>query len=57
MTRRMFGEPASEQTAVWLMTEVLCYLKHLRDAGAVVRDENARGAYSYRLAPAQGGSP
>ena len=56
MTRRMFGEPTSDQTAVWLMTEVLCYLKHLRDAGAVVRDENARGAYSYRLASAQRGS-
>ena len=56
MTRRMFGEPTSSQTAVWLMTEVLCYLKHLRDAGAVVRDENARGAYTYRLAPAQRGS-
>lgn len=56
MTRRMFGEPTSDQSAVWLMTETLCYLKHLRDAGAVVRDENARGAYSYRLAPAQRGS-
>lgn len=56
MTRRMFGEPASRQTAVWLMTEILCYLKHLRDAGAVVRDENVRGAYSYRLASAQRGS-
>jgi hypothetical protein len=52
----MFGEPTSDQTAVWLMTEVLCYLKHLRDVGAVVRDENAQGAYSYRLAPAQRGS-
>jgi hypothetical protein len=34
------------------MTEVLCYLKHLRDAGAVVRDEDAGGAYRYRLASA-----
>ena len=56
MTRRMFGEPTSDQVAVWAMTEVLCYLKHLRDAGAVIRDENAHGAYSYRPAPAQRGS-
>ena len=54
--RRMYGEPASEQTAVWQTTEVLCYLKHLRDAGDVVRDQNATGAYSYRLAgPPRGG--
>lgn len=56
VTRRVFGEPTSDQSAVWLMTEVLCYLKHLRDAGAVVRDENARGAYRYRPAPAHRGS-
>jgi glyoxylase-like metal-dependent hydrolase (beta-lactamase superfamily II) len=48
--RRVFGEPVSDQTVVWHMSEVLCYLKHLRDAGAVVRDESPGGAYRYRLA-------
>lgn len=57
LTRRMFGEPTSGQTAVWMMAEVLCYLKHLRNVGAVVRDENAHGAYRYRLATAQRESP
>ncbi|HET6689306.1 MAG TPA: MBL fold metallo-hydrolase [Miltoncostaeaceae bacterium] len=56
VTLRMFGEPASHQTAVWLTTEVLCYLKHLREEGAVVREEDARGAYSYRPASSQRGS-
>ena len=50
--RRMFGEAASGQTEVWQTTEVLCYLKHLRDEGAVVRDEDPAGAYRYRLAGA-----
>jgi glyoxylase-like metal-dependent hydrolase (beta-lactamase superfamily II) len=54
VTRRMFGEAASDQVAVWRMTEVLCYLKHLREAGAVVRDEAETGTYSYRLEPAGG---
>jgi glyoxylase-like metal-dependent hydrolase (beta-lactamase superfamily II) len=57
VTRRMFGEPVSDQVAVWQMTEVLCYLKHLRGADAVVRDEDAHGAYRYRLAPAHEGRP
>jgi glyoxylase-like metal-dependent hydrolase (beta-lactamase superfamily II) len=52
LTRRVFGEPDSDQTVVWQLTEILCYLKHLRDAGAVVRDEDAAGAYRYRLASA-----
>ena len=56
MRRRMYGEPTSDQTAVWQTTEVLCYLKHLRDAGDVVRDQNATGAYSYRLAGAPRGA-
>jgi glyoxylase-like metal-dependent hydrolase (beta-lactamase superfamily II) len=55
--RRMFGEPGSGLTEVWQTTEVLCYLKHLRGAGEVVRDESATGAYSYRLARPPGGGP
>lgn len=54
VTRRMFGEPDSDQVAVWQMTEVLCYLKHLRGEGAVVRAEDEGGTYSYRLAAAGG---
>ena len=56
MSRRMFGEPASGQTAVWLMTEVLCYLKHLRDAGtsSVTRTRPAPTATGWR---AQRGGP
>jgi hypothetical protein len=52
VTSRMFREPVSDQVRVWQMTEVLCYLKHLREAGDVVRDEADTGAYSYRLEPA-----
>ncbi len=50
LTPRVFGEPDSGETAVWRMTELVCYLRHLRLAGAVVRDQAADGTFTYRLA-------
>jgi glyoxylase-like metal-dependent hydrolase (beta-lactamase superfamily II) len=37
ITRRVFGEPASGEMAVWQLTEVAAYLRHLRLAGRVRR--------------------
>lgn len=48
LTRRVFGELDGE-TAVWRMTELVCYLRHLRLADAVVRDEGPDGKFTYRL--------
>lgn len=48
ITGRLFGGLDSE-TAVWRMTEVLSYLKHLSLAGAVARDEHPDGTFTYRL--------
>jgi glyoxylase-like metal-dependent hydrolase (beta-lactamase superfamily II) len=50
LTPRVFGEPDSGETAVWKMTELVCYLRHLRLAGEVVRDEDGDGKFIYRLA-------
>jgi len=48
LTDRLFGD-LDPQAAVWRMTEVVCYLKHLRLAGTVVRDEEPDGTFTYRL--------
>jgi hypothetical protein len=44
----VFGD-LDPQAAVWRMAEMLCYLKHLRLAGAIVRDEAPDGTFTYRL--------
>jgi glyoxylase-like metal-dependent hydrolase (beta-lactamase superfamily II) len=49
LTYRVFGD-LEDQAAVWKMTELFGYLKHLRLAGLVIRDEAADGTFSYRLA-------
>jgi glyoxylase-like metal-dependent hydrolase (beta-lactamase superfamily II) len=48
ITDRVFGN-LDPQAAVWRMAEMLCYLKHLRLAGAIVRDEAPDGTFTYRL--------
>jgi glyoxylase-like metal-dependent hydrolase (beta-lactamase superfamily II) len=50
LTPRVFGEPDDGETAVWRLTELSCYLKHLRVAGSVIRDEAADGSFTYRVA-------
>jgi glyoxylase-like metal-dependent hydrolase (beta-lactamase superfamily II) len=50
LTARVFGDLGSGEEGVWRMTELACYLKHLRLAGAVVRDESGDGKFTYRLA-------
>lgn len=50
LTPRVFGEPDSGETAVWRMTELVCYLRHLRLAGEIIRDEGPDGKFIYRLA-------
>lgn len=49
ITSRVFGDLDS-QAAVWKMGEMVAYLKHLRLAGMITRDEAADGTFSYRLA-------
>jgi hypothetical protein len=49
LTYRVFGD-LEDQAAVWKMTEMFGYLKHLRVAGTIARDEAADGTFSYRLA-------
>ncbi|HUA70350.1 MAG TPA: MBL fold metallo-hydrolase [Solirubrobacteraceae bacterium] len=49
LTYRVFGD-LDDQAGVWKMTEIFGYLKHLRLAGKVTRDEDMDGTFSYRLA-------
>ncbi len=48
ITDRVFGD-LDPQAAVWRMAEMLCHLKHLRLAGAIIRDEAPDGTFTYRL--------
>jgi glyoxylase-like metal-dependent hydrolase (beta-lactamase superfamily II) len=51
ITGRMFGEAPTRIAAVWRMAEVVCYLRHLRQTGEIVRGEEDDGTFRYR--PAQ----
>jgi glyoxylase-like metal-dependent hydrolase (beta-lactamase superfamily II) len=48
LTYRVFSD-LDDHAAVWKMTELFGYLKHLRLAGKIARDEAADGTFSYRL--------
>lgn len=50
LTSRVFGELDSGETAVWRMTELCSYLRHLRLTGPVIRDQEPDGRFAYRLA-------
>jgi glyoxylase-like metal-dependent hydrolase (beta-lactamase superfamily II) len=45
---RIFGEPLTEATASWRLTETLCYLHHLESSGRVVREPGDDGAELWR---------
>jgi glyoxylase-like metal-dependent hydrolase (beta-lactamase superfamily II) len=47
ITARVFGELPSLEM-VWRLTEIACYLRHLRLAGIVTREEDAAGRFTYR---------
>ena len=47
LTARVFPDLPSAEQGVWRMTEVMCCLRHLRLAGAVVRHENGGGLFTY----------
>jgi glyoxylase-like metal-dependent hydrolase (beta-lactamase superfamily II) len=47
ITRRVFGDLAPI-AMVWRVTEIACYLRHLRLAGVITREEDARGYFRYR---------
>jgi glyoxylase-like metal-dependent hydrolase (beta-lactamase superfamily II) len=49
LTRRIFSDPVSEPKTVWQMAEIVCYLRHLRMTGTIVREVQG-GQFSYRLA-------
>ena len=49
ITARVFGD-LDPIGMVWRLTEVACYLRHLRLAGAVTRGERADGRFVYALA-------
>jgi hypothetical protein len=46
LTSRVFG-PVGPPGDVWRMTEIACYLRHLRLRGDVERREDARGRFAY----------
>jgi len=47
LTRRVFGD-SPPPLDVWQMTEVACYLRHLRLRGDLVREEEPDGLFAYR---------
>ena len=49
LAQTVYEEPLSESNAAWLLTQTLCYLHHLRLAGAVV-PEHDDAAERWRLA-------
>lgn len=49
LTRRIFSEPVSDPKTVWQMAEIICYLRHLRLTGTIVRETHAE-RFRYRLA-------
>lgn len=48
VTTRVHGAARSLVIAVWQMTEVVCYLRHLRLAGQVTRETTPDGTFHYR---------
>ncbi len=44
----IFGEPITEQTAGWRLTETLCYLNHLERQGRVARTPGGDGAETWQ---------
>ena len=46
----IFGEPITEQTASWRLTETLCYLNHLEREGRAERDTGDDGTEIWHLA-------
>jgi glyoxylase-like metal-dependent hydrolase (beta-lactamase superfamily II) len=38
ITPHVYGEPLTEYNASWLLSQTLCYLRHLEDQGRVVRE-------------------
>jgi glyoxylase-like metal-dependent hydrolase (beta-lactamase superfamily II) len=48
VTRRVFGD-LDPIANVWRLTEIACYLRHLRLTGAITRDERADGRFVYSL--------
>lgn len=54
ITARLFGEPPSEMMRVWQLVEVVSYLRHLRLAGRVVREEMPDGTFRHRCALGSG---
>jgi glyoxylase-like metal-dependent hydrolase (beta-lactamase superfamily II) len=51
ITRRVFGDEATEFLRVWQFVEVVCYLRHLRVGGLVSRDAAGDESFSYRSRP------
>lgn len=52
ISRRVFGRPRNRTREFSELTETLCYLRHLRLAGAIVREESPGGTFLYRRGPA-----
>lgn len=47
----IFGEPITEETASWRLTETLCYLNHLEREGRLVREPGPGGVEMWRGKP------
>lgn len=50
LNERVFGPTSSDYAVVWQLTETLAYLRHLRLAGRIVREEPAGEPFLYRPA-------
>ncbi len=47
ITERVFGD-LTPIAMVWRLTEIACYLRHLRLTGTVTREQDADGKFRYR---------
>ena len=47
VTERVFGD-LPPIAMVWRLTEIACYLRHLRLTGIVTREQDADGNFRYR---------
>lgn len=45
----IFGEPITEETASWRLTETLCYLNHLEREGRITRRSSQDGTERWRI--------
>jgi hypothetical protein len=53
MSPLVYGEPLTEYNANWLLSQTLCYLRHLEQGGSVASEPDGDGAERWRRVPGQ----